>query len=97
MNLTKTNLVRDEVVRQLCEWKEEVDLRAFGATCPMPGCGSLVITYEPEDSLNGAVHPAGATWEFVCPDCGSEFTAPRGDLLFQSVPREWLFSEVHCA
>ena len=94
MNPTATNLMREQVASRLHEWKEEVDLRAFGATCPMRGCGALVITYEPADSINEITQNSGASWEFVCPECGTEFCAPRGDLLFQSVPREWLFLEV---
>jgi len=94
MNLAKTNFMREQVALTLHEWKEEVDLRAFGTTCPMPNCGALVIAYEPADSINQITHNPGASWDFLCPECGAEFSAPRGDLLFQSIPREWLFSEV---
>lgn len=83
---------RQEVSMMLHEWKEEVDLRAFGAVCPMPGCESLVITYEAPNSLNEIA--CGGNREFICPECGVEFVAPRSDLLFQAVPREWLFSKI---
>jgi len=89
MNITR----REEVLAMLHKWKKEVDLRATGTTCPMPRCGALVITYEPADSLS-AITGAAATRDFVCSECGTEFSATPSDLLFQSVPREWLFSEV---
>ncbi len=85
---------RREVDMLLREWKEEVELRAAGATCPMPKCGALAISYEPVDSLREVVRQASDRWEFVCPECETEFTAPRADLVFREVPREWLFAEV---
>jgi hypothetical protein len=90
----QSSLDREQVAFALHEWREEVDLRAFGATCPMPHCGALVVTYESSDSLREIIRSDGATWDFVCSECGAEFTAPRRDLLFQSVPREWLFSQI---
>jgi hypothetical protein len=71
-----------------------LNLRAFGATCPMPHCGALAVTYEAPDSLKEVARSGAATWEFVCAECGAEFTASRADLVFQSVPRQWLFSQV---
>jgi hypothetical protein len=94
MSHNDLGLDRKQIALMLREWGEEVGLRAFGATCPMPGCGALVVTYEPADSLNEMTKLRGAAWEFVCADCGAEFTVSRADLLFQSVPREWLFSQV---
>lgn len=82
---------RKQIALALREWGEEVGLRGFGATCPMPGCGALVVTYEPADHVTKT---GGTVWEFVCAECGAEFTVSRADLLFQSVPREWLFSQV---
>ena len=94
MSHNDLGLDRKQIALVLREWGEEVGLRAFGATCPMPGCGALVVTYEPADSLNEMTKARGAAWEFVCAECGAEFTASRASLLFQSVPREWLFSQV---
>jgi hypothetical protein len=94
INHREFGLERKELSQALREWGEEVGLRAFGSTCPMPGCGALVVTYEPADSLNEITKACGAEWDFVCAECGAEFRAPRADLLFQSVPREWLFSQV---
>lgn len=78
----------------LSQWKEEVDLQAAGTTCPMPGCGALAISYEPADSLKEDRRASTANWDFVCSECGTEFTAPRSDLLFQAIPRDWLFSQI---
>jgi hypothetical protein len=94
LNPGKSNLDREQIALALREWKEDVDLRAFGATCPMPNCGALAVTYESSMSLNEIYRSVGANWDFVCAECGAEFTAPREDLLFQAVPREWLFSQV---
>ena len=85
---------RQEVAQILRDWKVEVDLRATGAICPMGECGALVISYDASDSLNEFQNKCGSDREFVCSECGTEFTAPADDLLFQSVPREWLFSKV---
>ena len=85
---------RQEVAQILRDWKVEVDLKATGAICPMAGCGALVISYEPEESLNEMRRNGNASWDFVCSECGSEFSAPAGDLVFQSVPREWLLAGV---
>jgi len=92
LNRSNPNLDREQVALSLSGWREEVDLRAFGATCPMPHCGALAITYEASDSIREML--GADSWEFVCAKCGAEFTATRDDLVFQSVPREWLFSQV---
>lgn len=78
----------------MSQWKEDVDLRAAGATCPMPGCGALAISYEAADSLSEYQHTCTANWNFVCSECGTEFMAPTADLLFQAIPRDWLLSQV---
>lgn len=85
---------RKEVEMMLREWNEATELRAAGATCPMPDCGALAVSYEPADSLAEIVRSASDRWNFICPACAAEFTAPKSDLVFQEVPREWLFSEV---
>ena len=94
MNRSQSSRDREQIALALREWKEDVNLRAFGTTCPMPGCGALAVTYESEKPLDQIFGSAGADFEFVCSECGAEFTAPDGDLLFQSVPREWLFAQV---
>jgi len=90
MNLS----LREEVTLMLHDWKRDVDLRAAGATCPMLNCGVLVIAYEETPSGREDFLQATRRWNFVCQECGAEFTAAQEDLLFQAVPREWLFSEV---
>lgn len=94
MNHTELSLDKQQFALALQTWREEAGLRAFGATCPMPNCGALAVTYESADSLNEVIPSRGATWEFVCSECGAEFNAPNSDLLFQSIPREWLFSQI---
>jgi len=94
MNRIEASLDEQQFALALRSWREEVGLRAFGATCPMPHCGALAVTYESSDSLHAAIQPGAATWEFVCGECGAEFNVPRKDLLFQSVPREWLYSQI---
>jgi len=91
MNVTP----REQVLTMLHEWKEEVDLRAAGTTCPMPKCGALVITYETADRLSALT--GASSMEFVCSECGAEFRTATDDLLFKAVPRGWLFAEVSCA
>lgn len=88
LNRSNLSLDREQVALAL------IDLRAFGATCPMPHCGALAVTYEASDSLREIIGSGLASWEFVCAECGAEFTAAREDLLFEAVPREWLFSQV---
>jgi hypothetical protein len=78
----------------ISQWKEDVDIRAAGATCPMPGCGALAISYEAADSLNAYCRTSGGSWDFICSECGTEFMAPKDDLLFQAIPRDWLLSQV---
>jgi hypothetical protein len=96
-NRSKLDLDREQITLALREWKEEVNLRAFGATCPMPHCGALAVTYECSDNRSGMLQSAVGRWEFVCPECAAEFTVPGSDLLFDSVPREWLFAQVSYA
>ena len=72
-----------------CKGRE--DVVAAGTSCPMPNCGALTIAYvsaddqQPDDT---------AQWEFTCSRCGIEFTVPKGDLVFWSVPTQWLFADV---
>jgi hypothetical protein len=94
LNCRQSNAGNEPLGCAVRDSREEAELRAHGATCPMPGCGALVVSYEMPTGANEVLRPVSSTWEFVCPQCGAEFTAPKGDLLFQSVPRQWLFSEV---
>jgi hypothetical protein len=60
---------------------------ASASSCPTLDCGSLVIEYRAADNVQIG-HPGD--WEFACFRCGTEFTALRGELIFQSVPERWL-------
>jgi len=84
----------EELARQDRDGEEGDSLVAAGVVCPVPKCGSLVITYDPADSINAVTKRRVAVWDFVCPVCGFEFEASSDDLIFQSVPRHWLFAEV---
>lgn len=66
------------------------ELLAAGTACPLPDCGALVIAYRP--AMVDASNPNGL-WEF-CPCCGTEF-ATNDDLLFHSVPEQWLIAGFH--
>jgi len=68
------------------------DIVAAASSCPVPACGSLVIDYRPADRVRPG-HPED--WEFTCSRCGMEFTVTQGELIFQTVPRQWLFSGMH--
>jgi hypothetical protein len=68
------------------------DIVAAASSCPMPDCGSLVIDYRPADSVRPD-HPED--WEFTCSRCGMAFTVTRGELIFQSVPKQWLSANPH--
>ena len=76
------------------DWDERNDALAAGANCPMPDCGALAISYEASD---GKERGGAELWEFTCPRCSSEFTVPEGQLIFKSVPKEWLLSKVQVA
>jgi hypothetical protein len=33
----------------------------------------------------------------MCPDCGTSFAMPERELVFQSLPEEWLLAKVYAA
>jgi hypothetical protein len=76
-------------------WDERDDVVAAGSICPIPDCGALVVAYRPPDRT-GRDH-ASPWWEFTCPRCGTDFIAPEDELMFQSVPKEWLLASVQAA
>lgn len=88
--MKKANSIDDA----MSTFRRNAEMRAAGATCPMPGCGALAISYEAADSLNEMCRPLTASWDFICSECGAEFMAAKSDLLFQAIPRDWLFSQV---
>ncbi len=75
------------------EWEERDDEVAAGAICPIPDCGAIGVAFRPKYIRGGYAEP----WEFTCPRCGIDFTVPEHELVFQSVPRDWLLARVHAA
>jgi len=70
------------------------DIVAAVSSCPIPDCNCLVVSYRAAGSV-----PSGQSedWEFICSRCGMEFTAAPSELLFQSVPKQWLSANTHFA
>jgi hypothetical protein len=60
----------------------------------MPDCGALVVAF-------GATYVVRRDYieprEFVCGRCGIKFVVPEDELVFQSVPKDWLLAKVHLA
>jgi len=75
-------------------WDERDDVVAAASVCPMPDCGALAFAYR---STDGVGRDHSEPWEFTCPRCGIDFTVPQDEILFQSVPKEWLLARVHAA
>jgi hypothetical protein len=79
----------------LSDWDERDEVVAAGSICPVPDCGALVISYRPSDR---ARRDDATSWcEFTCSRCGIDFTVPEDELIFQSVPKEWLSARVQAA
>jgi hypothetical protein len=84
-----------EAGRMLDDGDERNEVVAAGSICPIPDCGALVVSYRPPD---GAGRDNARPWcEFTCPHCGTDFTVPEDELIFQSVPKEWLLARVQAA
>jgi hypothetical protein len=77
------------------DWDQNDEVVAAGSICPVPDCGALAISYRPPDHTGR--HNATSWCEFTCPRCGISFTVPEDELIFQSVPKEWLLARVHAA
>ena len=79
----------------LGDWDERDEVVAAGSICPVPDCGALVVSFRPPDC---AGRDDAKSWcEFACARCGTEFTVPQDELIFQSVPKEWLLARVQAA
>ena len=76
------------------DWEEHDDVVAVGSSCPIPDCGALVVAYRPPDRTG---RDNAEPWAFTCPRCGIDFTVPEDELIFQSVPKEWLLARFHAA
>ena len=77
------------------DWDERGEVVAAGSICPIPDCGSLVVSCRPPDRTG--LDNARSWCEFRCPRCGIEFAVPEDELIFQSVPKEWLLARVQTA
>jgi hypothetical protein len=75
------------------DWDEHDDIAA-GSSCPMADCGELAVAYR---STDGVERDHSEPWEFACPRCGIDFTVPEDELIFQSVPKNWLLAKVQAA
>ena len=62
------------------DWEERDDDVAEGATCPIQGCGVLVVAYRPPDFTG---RDNADPCEFTCPRCG---------IVFYSIERRFDFS-----
>jgi len=56
-------------------------------------CNTLAFAYRPKDIRRDG----SDRWEFMCPDCGTSFAMPERELVFQSLPEEWLLAKVYAA
>lgn len=84
-----------EGIHMPADWDESDDVVAAGSICPVPDCGALVVSYRPPDRTGR--NNAKQWCEFTCPRCGIDFTVPEDELIFQSVPKEWLLASVQGA
>ena len=79
----------------LDNWDERDDVVAAGAICPVPDCGALVASYRPSKCTGP---DSARLWcEFTCLRCGTDFSVPEDELIFQSVPKDWLLARVQAA
>ena len=79
----------------LDNWDEPNEVVAAGSICPIPDCGALVVSYRPIDRTGH--DNAKSRCEFSCTRCGTDFTVLEDELLFQSVPKDWLLARVQAA
>jgi len=79
----------------LGDWDERDDVVAAGSICPVPNCGALVVSYRPPERTG---RDSARSWcQFTCLRCGVDFSVPEDELIFQSVPKEWLLARVQAA
>jgi hypothetical protein len=78
----------------LQNWGRKEPVLAAGASCPIPGCASLAITYTLAAGTGHGSRRLGSDCVFICPRCGFEFVTIQDELLFHSVPTSWLLAGV---
>ena len=76
------------------DWEQRDEIIAAASNCPTPDCNTLVIEYR----STGNHRPGHVEdWEFTCSNCGAEFTISQRELIFQSVPTQWLLPNTYVA
>jgi hypothetical protein len=86
--------VRDSSARKMPipDYSDELgDVIAAVSICPH--CTTWVFAYR----STAAKQKDSDRWDFTCPRCGIDFAMPERKLVFQSLPNEWLLSEVYAA
>jgi hypothetical protein len=68
------------------------DIVAAASSCPVLDCSSLLIEYRAASTVTP---DDPEDWEFTCSRCGIKFTVTHGELIFQSVPKQWLSANTH--
>ena len=76
----------------MSDYSDELD-EIIAAASICPECDTLVFAW----GSWGVKREDSHWWEFVCPPCGTSFTVPESELVFQSLPTEWLSRKVYAA
>ncbi len=76
------------------EWEQGEYAVVAGAVCPIPGCNALVVVYR---SPIGAGNEPSEPWQFMCPQCGAEFTLLQNEFFCLSASKNWLCAQVYAA
>ena len=73
------------------DYSDELDeIIAAASICPV--CDTVVFAHR-----SGYLKPCASNrWEFMCPQCGTDFIVPESELVFQCLHKEWLSARV-CA
>ena len=69
-----------------CDLDAEAEVMTACALCPNENCGALVLSYRDPGASGPSFH------DFLCSRCGTEFSPTRDQLVFQSVPLEYLLN-----
>jgi len=57
----------------------------------MPGCGAISVAFRATCVVKrDYLKP----WKFTCPRCGIDYALAEEELIFQSVPKDWLLARV---
>ncbi len=68
---------------------ELTEIIVAASVCPV--CETLAFVYRSRYLKH---HDS---WEFLCPICATGFVVPENELVFQSLPQEWLSTAVYAA